>query len=101
MMQENKMTKATKEMEVKGKESEIKSLKTSLANYNEDKEGLDTELQAVLDYLDKLKPQCETKVPSYAEIKAKRDAEIAGLKEALEILSGDGVPALLQAGRRL
>ncbi len=37
-------------------------------------------LNAVLDYLDKLKPQCETKVPSYTEIKAVRVAEIQGLE---------------------
>merc|ERR1719386_336095 len=36
------------------------------------------ELDAVLSYLDKLKPQCETKVMSYAERVAKREAEIEG-----------------------
>lgn len=98
MMQENKLAKVTKEMDIKGKKSELKGLETSIAEYNEDKEGTSSELSAVLEYLDKLKPQCETKVPSYAEIKAKRDAEIQGLKEALDILSGDGVPAFVQTG---
>jgi hypothetical protein len=37
--------------------------------------------------LDKLKPQCETKVVSFGERKARREADIAGLKEALAILS--------------
>merc|ERR1719235_410425 len=83
----SKMDKVTKEMNVKGKQSEIKQLKTSLSENSGDKAALDTELQAVLDYLDKLKPQCETQVPSYAEIKAKRDAEIEGLKEALATLA--------------
>jgi len=87
MTQDAKLEKVTKEMEVKGAESQVKQLQTSLSNYNEDKAGLDTELQAVLDYLDELKPQCETKAPSYAEIKAKRDKEIAGLKEGLSVLS--------------
>jgi len=87
MMQDSKLETATKEMEVKGKESELKSLRTSLSNYAGDKEGLDSELQAVLEYLDELKPKCETKVPSYAEIKAKREKEIDGLKEGLNILS--------------
>merc|ERR1740138_580690 len=53
----------------------------------ENKASLTSELDAVLAYLDKLKPQCETKVMSYAERKAKREAEIEGLKEALTILS--------------
>jgi len=87
MTQENKLSKATKEAERKGKESEVKTLKGALANGNEDKEGISTELDAVLQYLAELKPQCETKAPSYAEKKAKREAEIAGLKEALNILS--------------
>merc|ERR1719281_271669 len=85
---EAKMLKATKTMEIKGKQSEIGSLKTSMADLGSDKEGLTGELDAVLAYLDKLKPQCETKVPSYAERKAAREAEIEGLKNGLEILEG-------------
>merc|ERR1719375_1423063 len=100
MMQESKLNKATKEMDIKGKQSELKSLKTSLADYGEDKEGVSAELGAVLSYLDKLKPQCETKVPSYEEIKAQREAEIQGLKEALDILAGDGI-VLVQTSRHL
>jgi len=99
-MQDSKLLKVTKEMEIKGKESEVKSLKMTIAENTEDKSGLSDEYDAVLAYLDKLKPQCETKMPSYAEITAKREAEIEGLKEALNVLSDDGV-ALLQTGRRL
>jgi len=87
LMADNKLSKATKSVEQKGKESEVKSLKTALANGNEDKDGISTELDAVLQYLDELKPQCETKMPSYEEVKAKREQEIEGLKDALEILS--------------
>merc|ERR1719355_79597 len=83
---ESKMLKATKSMEIKGKQSEIGSLKTTVSDLGSDKEGLTGELDAVLAYLDKLKPQCETKVPSYAERKAAREQEIEGLKDALEIL---------------
>merc|ERR1719388_668222 len=86
MKGEAKMLKATKTMEIKGKQSEIGSLKTSVSDLGTDKEGLTGELDAVLAYLDKLKPQCETKVPSYAERKAAREQEIEGLKNALEIL---------------
>merc|ERR1719281_1656292 len=86
MKAEAKMLKATKTMEIKGKQSEIGSLKTTVSDLGTDKEGLTGELDAVLAYLDKLKPQCETKVPSYAERKAAREQEIEGLKDALEIL---------------
>merc|ERR1719450_631399 len=64
---DSKMLKTTKELEIKGKQSEIKSLKTTITDLSSDKEGITGELDAVLAYLDKLKPQCETKVPSYAE----------------------------------
>merc|ERR1719421_2074699 len=98
MMQDGKTLKMTKEMEIKGKLSEIKSLKTTITDLSSDKEGLTGELDAVLAYLDKLKPQCEVKVPSYAERKAAREQEIEGLKSALEILEA---PALIQTSRHL
>merc|ERR1719502_701292 len=94
-MSDNKASKAAKEAEVKASMSEIKSLTVTL----EDNGMTQKELDAVLEYIDKLKPQCEEKVMSYAEKKARREAEIAGLKEALEILSSE--IALLQQGRSL
>merc|ERR1719453_2964366 len=87
LVQDNAVTRAAKQAEVKGNESELKSLAHSLVNYKEDQQATGEELDAVLAYLDKLKPQCETKVMSYAERKAKREEEIRGLKEALEILA--------------
>merc|ERR1719146_195612 len=95
MAQDAKTLKATKEMEIKGKQSEVKSLKTTITDLSSDKDGLTGELDAVLAYLDKLKPQCEVKVPSYAERKAAREQEIEGLKNALDILAE---PALVQTG---
>jgi len=86
LMQDSKMNLAVKEIELKGKESEVKSVKVGLRDNSADKEGLSTELDAVLEFLDMRTRQCETKVPSYAERKAAREAEIEGLKEALTIL---------------
>merc|ERR1712118_319002 len=94
---ENKISKATKETEAKGKASEIKSLTVQLGHSKEDHASVSAELDAVNAYIDKLRPQCEEKAMSYAEKKAKREAEIAGLKEALEILEGTG---LLQFPKR-
>jgi len=88
---ENKVSKATKAAEVKGKLSEIKTLEVQLEQSKEDHASTSAELDAVLAYLDKLKPQCETKVMSYEEKVAKRNAEIEGLKEALSILEGTSV----------
>merc|ERR1719482_1863125 len=78
----NKFARAAKIEEVKGK-----TLEMNLLNYKEDRETTGKELDAVLAYLDKLKPQCETKVVSFDERKARREADIAGLKDALAILS--------------
>jgi chromosome segregation ATPase len=86
LSQENAVARAANTEEVKGKENEVGRLDMSLLNYKEDHQSTSKELDAVLEYLDKLKPQCETKVMSYAERKARREAEIEGLKEALEIL---------------
>jgi hypothetical protein len=91
---ENKMSKATKETEAKGKASEIKSLTVQLGHSKEDSASVGSELDAVNAYIDKLRPQCEEKAMSYAEKKAKREAEIEGLKESLSIL--DGGLALVQ-----
>jgi len=87
LTEQNTVTKTANTQEVKGKEASVKSEETALLNYKEDFATTGKELDAVLAYLDKLKPQCETKVMSYAERVAKREAEIEGLKEALEILS--------------
>merc|ERR1719450_1206586 len=95
---ENKVSKVTKETDAKGKASEVKSLKVQLSHSTEDHAATSKELDAVLAYLDKLKPECESKAMSYEERKAAREAEISGLKEALTILEG---PMLAQTGRSL
>merc|ERR1719263_941691 len=103
LTKENKVSKATKMADAKGKAQEVKSTDVALSNYKEDKISLTSELDAVLAYLDKLKPQCETKVMSYAERKAKREAEIEGLKEALAVLSETAflqVKSTLRGARR-
>merc|ERR1719213_1600867 len=93
MSDEDKVTKAAKLAEIKGAESEIKPLDVAIQNNGEDLKMVTKELDAVMSYMEKLKPQCETKAVTYEEKKAKREAEIAGLKEALSILSA---PELLQ-----
>merc|ERR1719281_70223 len=81
MMTENKVAKATKMAEAKGKQSQVKALTNQLSMSKEDQATTSKELDAVLAYLDKLKPECESKAMSYEEKKAARDAEIEGLKE--------------------
>jgi len=85
-MHKNKVSKSAKQAEIKNAESEIKSLEVSLEENGEDLKMTHKELDAVLGYIDKLKPQCETKSMSFEEKVARRNAEIEGLKEALSIL---------------
>jgi len=88
LTQENKITKATKEADVKYKTKEHESLDKNLAEWNGDRAGTQTELDAVLEYDVSIKDQCVAKPEPYEERKKRREAEIAGLKEALSILEG-------------
>merc|ERR1719399_1495906 len=91
---ENEVAKVTKEQDVKYKTKTAKSLDKTVVELTGDMEGLQTELDAVLDYWTKITDQCVAKVEPYEERKKRREAEIAGLKEALEILEGEA--ALIQ-----
>jgi chromosome segregation ATPase len=88
---ENAIEKATKDQDVKYKTKEAKSLDSAVAELTSDRSGVQTELDAVLEYFSKLKEQCVAKAEPYEERVRRREAEIAGLKEALQILSGDAV----------
>jgi len=93
---ENEISKTMKEQDVKYKTKEAKSLDKAVAELSADREGLQTELDAVLDYWEKIQEQCIAKPEPYEERKKRREAEIAGLKEALAILEGEA--ALIQKG---
>jgi len=93
-----KLSKATKEAEIKGAESEVKSLAVAIHNFSEDHKMASSELASIMEYMDKLKPQCEGRVTPYEERKARREAEIQGLKDALSIIEKDS-PALIQIRR--
>merc|ERR1719421_1525281 len=69
LMDESATSKAAKLAEVKGAESEIKSLEVALQNSGEDLSTVNAELEAIESYMDKLKPQCESKAISYEEKK--------------------------------
>merc|ERR1719291_698965 len=96
--QENKVVRATKEQDVKGKTAEYSSLDNNIAELSSDLEGVHTELDAVNEYLAKVNERCIAKPESYEERKARREAEINGLKEALSILENEA--ALVQRSRR-
>jgi len=85
--QENKVTKAAKEQDVKYKEQESANLKKSASELTSDRDSANSELSAVVQYLAKLNDMCVAKAETYEEKVRRRTAEISGLKEALSILS--------------
>jgi chromosome segregation ATPase len=93
---ENEIEKATKEQDVKYKTKEHVGLDKSITELQSDKSGVNDELSAVLEYFAGIKKECIAKPEPYEEKVKRRNAEIAGLKDALETLSGDAV--LLQRG---
>jgi len=95
--QENKVSTALKEQDVKYKTQEFKGLDKTVAELSSDRETTSTELSAVLDYDTQLKGRCIAKPETYEERKRRREAEIDGLKEALSILNGE---ALVQRKKR-
>jgi len=86
MTNENAVAKASKEAEIKGAESEVAQLTIAQGQHADDKTMTEDEMKALLEYIEKLKPTCVGVVMPYAERKAKREAEIEGLKQALTIL---------------
>merc|ERR1719281_1389818 len=91
---ENEVTKTTKEQDVKYKTKEFTDLDTKISELSSDLAGVSEELDAVLEYLEKLKEMCIAKPETYEYRKERREKEIAGLREALAIL--DGAAVLLQ-----
>jgi myosin heavy subunit len=94
----NKVTKVSKEKDVEYKVKEATALDKSVAEATSDKDGVQSELDALLEYLVKLDKMCIAKAEPYAEKVARRTAELEGLKEALKIIEGDA--ALLQSSSR-
>jgi len=96
--QDNKMANTMKSQDVKYKTKEFKGLDKSISDLSADRDNENTELSAVLDYYAKIKDRCIAKPETYEERKARREAEINGLKEALQILESE--TAFMQRGRR-
>merc|ERR1712194_237476 len=95
---ENEIEKTTKSQDVKYKAKESKELDKYAAELKSDRAGVKEELDAVLEYLAKVEEKCIAKAETYEDGKARREAEIAGLKEGLEILESE--TALVQSSRK-
>jgi len=98
MTKESELELTMKTQDVTYKTKESKSLDKSVGETSSDRSTVQVELDAILDYWSKIQDECVAKAEPYAEIKARREAEISGLKEALTILESE--TALVQTSRR-
>jgi hypothetical protein len=89
--QENKIETASKSKSVEYKQREAAGLDKGISEAASDRMSVQAELDAVNEYLDKLENMCVAKPETYDQRRQRREAEIEGLKEALNILQGEAV----------
>jgi chromosome segregation ATPase len=89
MEKENQVSKTAMDQDVKYKTQEFTALDKSITELQTDHDTASTELSAVVEYFAKLKDRCIAKPEPYEDRKAKREQEIAGLKEALSALENE------------
>merc|ERR1719161_1678414 len=94
---ENDIAKLTKDQDVKYKTKEAKSLDEGVAELSGDRSAVQSELDAVLEYFEKINAQCVEKAEPYEEKKKRREDEIAGLKEALTVLENEAALTQMSA----
>jgi len=93
-VKEDEIANVKKSQDAKYKAKEAAGLDKNVADLSGDLSTVSDELGAVVSGLDKLKEMCVAKAEPYAERKARRESEIAGLKDALQILESEA--ALIQ-----
>jgi len=99
LSQQNYITKTMKGGDVKYKTKEYTGLDKKSTELTADRRGLQAEYDAVVEYLESVTKKCTYKVESYSERAGRRQAEVAGLKEALQILENE--VALVQTSFKL
>lgn len=92
--QENEVTKVKKSQDVKFKARAAAGLDKSVSEYTSDRAGVVTERDAISEQLRELQSRCAGKVETYVERKARREAEMAGLRDAMTVLENE--TALIQ-----
>jgi len=91
---ENNVVKAAKGQDAKYKTKEHVGLDKSIVELKTDKSGVSDELAAVNEYFAGIKKECIAKAEPYEEKVKRRNAEIAGLKDALSTLDSDDASLL-------
>jgi len=99
-MKDIEMERAVKDKDVEYKTKEHIALDKAVTELSAHRSGVQTELDAVLEYLKKLEDRCVAKPESYEERVKRREAELAGLKEALSILENEAASLLQRKAKR-
>merc|ERR1719414_778501 len=94
LTKENEIERTTCVADVKYKSQESQTLDKTVIELTSDRTTVQSELDAIMEYLSKLHDDCAATAESYAERKSRYESEIAGLREALQILETE--TALLQ-----
>jgi len=89
-MTDSEVDKAQKTSDIEHQTSLKQDQSKSMTEKQADLEGTQKELDAALDYYEKLKPSCVDTGISYEDRVKRREEEIQSLKEALMILNGEG-----------
>merc|ERR1719174_2031954 len=87
----NRLNKAQWEKDVEYKTKEFQSLDKGFTELSSDRDSAQSELDAVLEYSKSVRGACELKPETFGERKQRREDELAGLKQALQILEGQSV----------
>lgn len=95
-MEASKEDRDQKDADIKRQKDELVTKKEDLDTSSTNLDMAQSELDAALEYYDKLKPSCigtqDTGASDYSARVRRREEEIASLREALAILSGDSLP---------
>jgi cell division protein FtsB len=87
--QSNAVTKTVKIQDVKYKTQEFMGLDKTVSELSSDRASANSELSAVMEYYGQVKERCIAKPETYEARQTQRQAEIKGLKEALQILEDE------------
>jgi len=90
-MSDSAADKEAKTTDIEHKTGKKQNAEQSLTEKKDDLAGTQSELDAALQYFEKLKPDCVNANVSYEDRVARRKEEIASLQEALKILNGEDI----------
>jgi len=101
IVQEKKVSKTTQEADIKYKNRERLGLGKAITELTSDNDNLNSELAAVLQYYARVKERCVARPESYESRRARREAEMNGLQEALSILESEAAFIQKKSQRRM